>query len=182
MAQDTGRRAPPQRERAVGGSGWPGRGDSRPPADRRAGPRVVPRMTRIARAAGSVLVPLGALAAGLSFFLPYVQLLRVFGNAVSLSGPRLGGALWIQPAAAVAILLVQVGLVGRSGRDGLRRVLVILGAGVGLVLCLAVLAQLHHPSSFLFLRYSAFGLGVRPAIGWSGSVLGFAAALLGGLL
>ncbi len=139
-------------------------------------------MTRIARAAGSVLVPLGALAAGLCFFLPYLQVLRLFGDSLTLSGPRIGGALWIEPAAALAILLAQAGLTGRPGQDRLRRVLVILAASVGLVLLLAVLVRLHHRSRFLLLHYSAATLGVRPAVGWSGSVLGFVAALLGGLL
>ena len=135
-------------------------------------------MAPFTRALATVLVPVGALLAGASFFLPYVRVLRVFGASLTLTGPRLGGALWLMPAAALAILLAHLGL----RRRGLRRVLVLVGAAFGLLLVFAVIARLHHRSGLLFVHFSAATFGVRPAIGWAGSLLGFTLALLGALL
>ena len=135
-------------------------------------------MVRASRALEAVLVPVGALLAGASFFLPYVHLLRVFGTSLTLTGPRIGRALWLVPAMAVVILLVQLAV----RRSGLRRVLVVGAAALGLLVVFGVLARLHQRGGMLFVHYSAATFGVRPAVGWAGSLLGFVLTLLGALL
>ncbi len=126
----------------------------------------------------AALVPLGALLAGASFFLPYVRLLRAFGASLTLTGPRIGRALWLVPALALAILLVQLAV----RRSGLRRVLVGGAAALGLLVVVGVLMRLHQRSGLLFVHFSAATFGVRPAVGWAGSLLGFVLTLLGALL
>jgi len=135
-------------------------------------------MVRVPRALEAVLVPVGALLAGASFFLGYVRLLRVVGASLTLTGPHIGGALWLVPALALAILLVHFGL----RRPGLRRVLVVGSAAFGLLIVCAVFARLHHRTGLLSVRFSAATFGVRPAIGWAGSLAGFTLTLLGALL
>ncbi len=132
---------------------------------------------RTTSALRSVAVPLGALVAGGCFFLPYVRLLRVFGASLTLTGPRIGGGLWLVPAAAALILLAHFG----PRRRRLRMTGVLVGSALGLLLVCAVLARLHHRSGLLFVHLSAASLGVRPAIGWAGSLLGFAASLIAAL-
>ncbi len=121
----------------------------------------------------SVLIPLGALVAGACFFLPYVRLLRVFGASLMLTGPRIGGGLWLVPAAAALVLLAHFGLRPRW----LRTAGVLVGSALGLLLVFAVIARLHHRAGMLFVHFSAATFGVRPAVGWAGSLLGFAASL-----
>ncbi len=131
------------------------------------------------RVAGNVLVPLGAVVAGACFFLPWVRVLRVFGASVVLSGPRIGGGLWLVPGIAAAILLVHFLL---WKRRRLRSALVAVGAILGVLLCFAVIARLHHRHGFLFVHFSAATLGIRPGPGWAGSLLGFFVSFLATLL
>jgi hypothetical protein len=130
---------------------------------------------RRASVAAGVLVPLGAAVAGGCFFLPYIRLLRLFGASLTLSGPRIGGALWLVPAVALAILLVQFGIHG-AGRRRLRALLSAGGAALGLLLLFAVVLRLHHRVGFV-IHFSAATFGVRPAGGWLGSLVGFAMSL-----
>lgn len=132
-----------------------------------------------ARLAGDLLVPLGAVVAGACFFLPWVRVPRMFGTSLVLSGPRIGGGLWLVPALAAAILLVHVLLFRRRP---LRAGLAALSAILGVLLCFAVIARLRHRSGFLFVHFSAATLGVRPAPGWAGSLLGFFVAFVATLL
>lgn len=131
--------------------------------------------------AGKVLTPLGAVVAGGSFFLPYVRIVRVFGISATVAGPRIGGGLWLVPAAALLVLVAQIWPTGARGR-WLRSTLELAGAVLGLLVVFGVIARLHHRTGFLFVHFSAATFGVRPAIGWLLSLLGFAAALLGSLL
>lgn len=126
--------------------------------------------------AGDLIASLGALVAGGCFFLPYVRLLRVFGASLTLSGPRIGGGLWLVPGTAAAILLAQFGL--RRGARRLRAGVVAGLAAVGVFLVVAVLLRIHHRTGFLGIHFSAATFGVRPAIGWGGSLAGFALALV----
>ncbi|HTO95407.1 MAG TPA: hypothetical protein VMK66_00070, partial [Myxococcales bacterium] len=111
-------------------------------------------------AAGGVLVLVGALLAGASFFLPYVRLLRLFGASLTLTGPRIGGALWLVPAAAAAVLLARFAIPARRPR--LRALLAAAAALVGLLVVLGVVLKLHQRTQLLFLGVSAAGMGVRP--------------------
>ncbi len=122
------------------------------------------------RGVASLLVPLGAVIAGACFFLPWVRVLRVFGAALVLSGPRIGGGLWLVPGIAAAILLAHFAF---WKRRRLRSGLVAVGAVLGVLLCFAVIARLHHRHGFLFVHLSAATLGIRPGLGWAGSLLGF---------
>lgn len=139
------------------------------------------RATRRSRLGpGDVLVTLGALLAGGSFFLPYLRLIRLLGASVTVTGVRIGGALWLVPAAATLILLLHFGIPRRRAR--LRAALELLTAAFGLLIVLAVILKLHRHTRLLFIGVSAAGLGVRPAGGWVLSLVGFALALLGALL
>lgn len=131
------------------------------------------------RPAAAILVPLGAALAAACFFLPYVRVIRVFGAAFTLTGARIGGGLWLVPAAAAAVLVAHFGL---RRRTGLRRLLVLCAAALGLLLLSAVVFRLHHRAGFLFVRLSAAQLGIRPAAGWLGSVVGFVLVVAGALL
>ena len=130
---------------------------------------------------GSILTPLGAILAGGSFFLPYVRIFRVFAISATVSGPRIGGGLWLVPAAALLIVVAQVWPSGARRRRA-RRALQIGGAILGLLVVFAVIARLHHRAGFLFVHFSAATFGVRPAAGWLLSLLGFGLALIGALL
>lgn len=126
--------------------------------------------------AGGAIAALGAVVAGGCFFLPYVRLLRVFGASVTFSGPRIGGALWLVPGTAAAILLAQFGIRGPAGR--LRAGVVAGLAAVGVLLVVAVLLRIHHRTGFLVIHFSAATFGVRPALGWGGSLAGFIVTLV----
>jgi len=134
---------------------------------------------RRASAAAGLLLPLGALIAAGCFFLPYVRLLRVFGASVTLSGPRIGGALWLVPATALAILLAHFGIRG-AGHHRLRAALSAGAALLGLLLLFAVVLRLHHRVGFV-IHFSAATFGVRPAGGWLGSLVGFSISLASAL-
>jgi hypothetical protein len=136
--------------------------------------------SRRASAAAGLLVPLGAVIAGACFFLPYVRLIRVFGASLTLSGARIGRGLWLVPATALAVLLVQFGMRG-AGRRRLRAARAACLALLGLLLVLAVVLRLHHRVGLLGIRFSAATFGVRPAIGWLGSLAGFAITLIAAL-
>ncbi len=127
-----------------------------------------------------VLVPVGAIVGGGAFFLPYVRVFRVFGVGLTVAGPRIGGALWLVPAAAAVVLLAYAGVFGRRG--WLRRAIEIAGALFGLLVCFGVVLRLHHRTGLLFVHFSAATFGVRPAIGWWLSLVGFFLALAGALL
>lgn len=138
-------------------------------------------MANGAGVAGRGLAAGGALVAGGSFFLPYVRIIRVLGMSVTVAGPRIGGGLWLIPVAALVILVAQVWPSG-ARRRWLRRVLEVGGAVLGLLVVFGVMSRLHHRTGFLFVHFSAATFGVRPAIGWLLSLLGFTAALVGALL
>src|SRR5512141_2844202 len=138
-------------------------------------------MVRGGGIAARALAAGGALVAGGSFFLPYVRISRVLGMSVTVAGPRIGGGLWLIPLAAVVILVVQVWPSG-ARRRGLRKVLEVGGAVLGLLVVFGVISRLHHRTGFLFVHFSAATFGVRPAIGWSLSLLGFAVVLVGAFL
>ncbi|HEX6371850.1 MAG TPA: SH3 domain-containing protein [Longimicrobium sp.] len=115
------------------------------------------------------LIPTGALLAGLSIFLPYIQSPSLFGARATVTGTSLGGWIWAVPLAAGIILLGYM-LSDAPPTQEVATRLMLAGCGLGLLMLVFGVYELTRGR---FFGESAWSIGVRPSVGPFVTLAGF---------
>lgn len=115
------------------------------------------------------LIPAGALLAGLSIFLPYIQSPSLFGARATVNGASLGGWIWAVPLAAGIILLGYMLWDAPPTQEVATR-LMLAGSSLGLLMLVFGVYELTRGR---FFGESAWSIGVRPSVGPFVTLAGF---------
>lgn len=121
------------------------------------------------------VIPVGAVLAGTSFFLPYIQSPSFFGERETITGVSMGSWAWVVPVAAGIILLGNM-LWDAPQTQEVGQRLMVSGSGLGLAMLVFAVYELTRDRLF---GASAWDIGVRPAVGPFLTLAGFLLAFVG---
>jgi len=124
-----------------------------------------------------LLSPAAALFAGICFFLPWAQF-SCAGKTWRITGPNLGGVLWLVPI--LAAIMVAVFVFFFSRRQGEKsRLVFMIGSLAALVIIAYKIIRLATGPRPLFGLIKPEQVGFRIHWGGVGTILGFVLALFG---
>ena len=140
---------------------------------------------------GYVIAGIGGIVAFIAFFLPYVTItVATTGSAVSWSGSTLGGGLYFELLAALAVIAVALVLIYSKNVFGLINmppdkqiragIFTMIGAGVIGGLCELILAINHNSINGVDLTTTFYAVGL--SIGWWLYLLSAIAMVVGAVM